>query len=135
MAVADVYQWTGEQGQVHFSDRPLQSDAERLQLRPAPQLKSLSGDRAQRERKRQRLLHIYQEERQERRLEAQKRKQARLSNQKKCEQARSYQARLERSSAIYEKNEKGERHYLDQRERERLMQRNQAVIEQYCGKP
>jgi hypothetical protein len=132
-AFAGVYKWVDEQGRIHYGDRPFQEDAQRFELAPAPHA-GVTKDRIERDRRRQRLLEVYREERQQKQAEEQRRKRERLARREKCRQAKQFQRRLQGSTAVYVRDEGGERRYLEPQERERLTQKNRTDIDRFCGK-
>ncbi|MDJ0806177.1 MAG: DUF4124 domain-containing protein [Gammaproteobacteria bacterium] len=133
LAAAEVYKWTDEQGRVHFSDRPLDEKSEQVQVTPSPQLNQSPLEQAEREKRRQRLLEVYREDRAKQQAQAAKRKHAKLEKQQKCRNAKRRHDRFNHAGGIYDENEQGERRYLNQQERARFMTELQAEIERWCG--
>lgn len=129
---AALYQWTDEQGQVHFSDRASHDSATEKKLpkdHVSPGQQALPADRQQ---KRQRMLDLYEQERAEKREAAAKVKQARKERKRQCLNARVNYENYRDAGSIYEYQESGERIYLDKQQREQYVARLKAEVERYC---
>jgi hypothetical protein len=129
---AAIYQWTDEQGRVHYSDRPVHDSAEKIKTpkTSAPsQSQTPSVDRQQR---RQRMLEIYEQERAEKREAKAKAKQERKERRRQCLDARIDYENYNTAGSIYDYQENGERVYLDKQQREKLLSDLKAKMEQYC---
>ena len=128
---AEVYKWVDEQGQVHFGDRPPDTAAKPLQLN-TPISPPWADSLEDRRKAQQRLLEVYREERQEKQAAAQREQRQQASRNEKCQQARQRYARFESAGGIYQKDDIGERSYLDRAAREQFMQNLRKEVKQWC---
>ena len=127
---AGVYKWTDDKGNVHFGDRPPTVDAEEVRIPKAASSPSTTAK--ERNRLRQRMLEIYQEDRNKKKLEETNRKQEAKQLAKQCEKARYRLGKYTESNALYDKLPNGERRYLTEEEREKAIAELQAAIEKNC---
>ncbi|MDH3616619.1 MAG: DUF4124 domain-containing protein [Gammaproteobacteria bacterium] len=130
----EIYKWTDENGNVHYGDRPSdtqneelmalsyrRTDANALQQRVQGQAEAMTA--------RQEAKDAAAEE--ARTAEAKAAEEA--GNQKKCE---SYRARLQtfvQSRRLYRQDENGERVYLDEQQTQDARQRVEELIAEHCA--
>jgi hypothetical protein len=129
---AAVYQWTDEQGRVHYSDRPVHESAKQMKLRkarPTTQNQAIPADRRE---VRQRMLDVYEQERAEKREAAAEAKQAREERKRRCLNARVDYENYSSAGSIYEFQESGERKYMDKQQRESYLAKLKARVSEYC---
>lgn len=133
---AGIYKWTDAHGNVHYGEHP-PPDAQTRELPPAPPPPEADVVRSQE--RLDRLLERQQRSeqlRQEDRVrEAQEEEQAaRLAAERRqrCIDARNQMHRLRMQRAIYTIDEQGERVYLDDAARSRLIELRQREIEASC---
>jgi hypothetical protein len=129
---AAVYQWTDEQGRVHYSDRATHESAQQLQLpkiQASSQKQSISAERRE---MRRRMLEVYEQERREKREAAAQAKQQREERRRQCRTARANYENYNNASSIYERQDNGERIYFDKQQREEYMAGLKAKVERYC---
>lgn len=132
---AEIYRWVDESGKVHFSDRPNDGAAHKLQIETregepvdTDQQQYLDEQRDQQ----QRLLDAYREEREareEERLKAEERERQRSQN---CAYARN-RLRQYDGARLYQPLENGGRRYLDDNERQREMERVEEAVQRWCS--
>lgn len=128
-ASAEIYKWTDNQGNVHYSDKPPATPAEVLDIksqRTDPEriakLNAPPEPNPQRE-----IVAAGDEERE--RIEAE-RKERRLQN---CERAQKALNSLLSASRIYEPLPDGERRYLDAEEIDQRRNTARADIDKWCN--
>jgi hypothetical protein len=129
---AAVYQWTDENGRVHFSDRPTHDSAQQKAMPKSvtpPRSDSIPVERQQR---RQRMLEVYEAERAEKREAAAKAKEEKEERKRKCLNARVDYENYSSAGAIYDYQESGERKYLDKQQRNAYISKLKARVEKYC---
>jgi hypothetical protein len=130
---AAVYQWTDDQGRVHFSDRPTHESATEKKVRVppanAPSRQTIPEDRKA---LRQRMLDVYEQERAEKREAAVKRKQERKERKRKCLSARARYDMYNNAGSIYDYTEDGERKYLNKEDRKEYISQLKADMKRYC---
>ncbi|WP_297526740.1 DUF4124 domain-containing protein [Thiohalobacter sp.] len=125
---AEVYRWVDENGEVHFSDRP-RSGANTVRVPKAPASAPSDAGRAERQR---RLLEAWQAERL-RKQEAERRAedQARL-RRRNCAIARDNLRQYRNAGGVYRLNENGERVFMDDAERGRLIAQWEGEVARWC---
>lgn len=102
-AVAGVYKWVDEDGNVIYSDKPVSGkDADQVTIRKAPEQDRHSKERYK---KRQRLLDVLQEERNEKITAAREKRKKLAEQEQKCSALRKKLAKLKQASALYEKTD------------------------------
>jgi len=131
LANAKVYTWVDDQGRTHFGDKPPAEGANQLKLPKSTTAPAPSPSAAERRQTRQRMLDIYQKDREAKKAEQAKAKQEAKKLRKRCANARD---QLERytQSAIYENSEDGERRWLSDEEREKEIAGLRKAIKQNC---
>lgn len=133
-AVAEVYKWTDADGKTHFADqKPNTNKMETLVLPTSPKSEStptppiddngVAG--------RTKLLKILSEEREIKQKKAAEQAQQQAKTMQLCGQARDYYNNIS-SGTLYNVNAKGERTYLNDREREQEIKNTQNFIKQRC---
>jgi hypothetical protein len=135
VAAAEVFRWTDESGQVHFSQRPPPGGAQRMDL-PEADAGGVSDEselveRRQRER---RLLEAYDYER-----EQKKARQAREADKQQevavqCDRLQQYWRRLSFPGPVYFTREDGEREYLSDERRAAEKARVRQAYVRACGR-
>ena len=129
---AGIYQWTDQQGRVHFSDRPVDAGSKEIRVNSKPSSSNPAESQAERQKIQQRMLDIYQEERLQKREVAEERKQAKKQKVVKCREARSRYDRLNNAGGIYNYDDSGERRYLSEAERERYIAKVKNDVKHWC---
>lgn len=133
-AQADVYQWTDEQGNVHYGDRPMGAGAqERLDIRSAPTDPSAVRERS--EARRQALAERREaaEEQAAGEPTPEELRAEREERQKKCSESRERLQKYLTSRRLYREGEDGERVYLDEEQMAVARARAQETVEEYCS--
>ena len=131
-AAAKVYKWVDQDGNVHFGDRPTDSDAQELELKshqpavPAPQPLPDTRNRAT-------ISEVMEEERLRRKEAREKENQARQSRQRKCLLARDNLRSMEESGYLYDIDSSGKRRILSDAQRKASEQRAREVVTRFCG--
>jgi len=129
---AKTYKWTDEDGRVHFSDRPTSNKAEQIKLKKQPKSShSTKPNTAQPRITQQRLLNMYQQEREKKKAEKKRRKEEAKKLAQKCADARDQLQRYQRSR-LYENLPSGERRYFSDSEREQTISRLSWNIKRNC---
>ncbi|MBL8503398.1 MAG: DUF4124 domain-containing protein [Rhodocyclaceae bacterium] len=130
-AQGGLYKWIDEKGVVHYSDKPPAGKAgEKLKAKSQPPLDAASSP--QRSRSWQEQLQDsnerrYQEEKQQK--EAQQKAQ---EAEQKCLRARNALDTLKREMPLYRVNKEGERDYMADEERRRLIAGWQQQADAHC---
>jgi hypothetical protein len=130
---ADIYKWTDADGNVHYGDRPIGQQSERVPIVSRPtdpaRIQALSQARADaRAQAAEEAAALAAEGPTEEELRAEARERA-----EKCS---SYRERLQRfvtSRRLYREDENGERVYLDEEEMQAARQRVEDQVADYCN--
>ena len=128
-----IYRWTDADGKVHYGDRPADNAVPlRLNTSPAPTKPSRPAgiDRKQAQ---QRLLDLYQEEREEKKKLRREQKAERKARKRKCLEAKAELDKYQYARAIYRSTEGGEREYLPEAERTDYIQQLNGKVKKWCG--
>lgn len=132
---AEVYQWTDENGKVHFGDRPPANvNAETLDLPEANSSDKPQVSDAERRERQMRLLKIWEEERRVK-------EQAKAQEQEKWEKRKEYCRRLlgnlkdsERIGRYYRYDKSGERVYMSDEQADQYRQALKNTYRKECEK-
>ena len=131
-ASAEVYRWTDDKGEVHYSDRPAAAaEATRVEIHSKSAAESSAGkpqgyaDRELEFRKRQ-LDKEKQEKKQGEAAAEQEQK------QQNCATARNNLRTLQESGRVVSYDEKGERRFMGDSERETAIAKASKDAEQWC---
>lgn len=128
----EIYKWTDENGNVHYEDRPLGEDVQRMDVisRRTDNSAVQASIDARRDRESAR------EEARAQRNEAEKTAaEARAEAAERAEKCTESRARMEsflQARRLYKENESGEREYLDDEQVMAARDRAQEQIQKYC---
>ena len=131
-AASEIYKWTDADGNVHYTDKPMDPSAEHLAMasRPTDNASVQAQTQARLERKAAAAEEAAKEPqgptRDELRAEANERAE-------KCSMYRERMTRFVQSRHLYREGENCERVYLDQSEKEAAEQKVQDQIKEYCN--
>lgn len=126
-----AYRWVDEHGHVHYGDRPPAGTApETLQLPSARGAEDPNA--AARRARRQRLLEVLDEEREERKARAEEQRRLASERRRRCEQARRRQFDYAHAGYIYERDAEGNRHILDDAGHERVRREAREAVARWC---
>lgn len=136
-AAAYVYKWTDEEGNVHFSDKPVGKDVE---LHKIDTVKSTKGGES-----RKKFMETQKKSSQTQEGEGQTEEQntgekqgemtkEQIAQRKEnCERLKKNLASYERTPRLYREDENGERVYLDDKEREEAIAKTRKNMESLCN--
>ena len=125
-----IYRWTDEDGQVHFGDRPVAMDAEKVKGASASAGDPATIERLQRQ---QELLHSYEEQRAEESKQSAKTQEEKVQRTAKCTKAKNRLVYLQQARYIYEQSDNGERRILSDSERKTSEANAQAKVNRLCS--
>lgn len=133
-----IYKWVDDKGKVHFSDKPINKNAESVTIKQQPMLggpgeASASGQSKQPQ-SLDKTLDAYSDRRrlkQQKQAKQEAEEARKKQHQKKCDDARQYLARTE-GRRIYDVNEKGEKVYLSDAEINAERAKVQSKINKHC---
>jgi hypothetical protein len=130
-ALAGVYKWTDEEGNVHFGDRPpSQEGAEQVKV-PKSAPPSQAPDAKERWETQQRMLEIYKEDREKKKQAKAEEKRKRKEMEARCVIARD-QLKSYKDAVLYDLEEDGKRRYYDEEEKQATIAQLQAQIKKHC---
>lgn len=126
---AGVYTWTDEQGKVHYGDRPGNAAAREITLPAAP-----APDEGQRERlqKQQKLLEVFEAEREERREQASKRIIAQQQREQECKAARVRLKQYEQAGGFKTLEADGTERQLSKPEYRQVLDDARKAVVHWC---
>lgn len=129
----DIYKWTDEEGNVHFGDKPLGEQPERLAIQSKPtdpaKIQAMAQARSQAAAKAAEEAAAAQPEgpsEEELQAEANERAQ-------KCTTYRAQLQKYVTSRRLYREDESGERVYLDEGETQAAREQVESRVEEYCS--
>lgn len=127
---AQMIKCVDERGVTHYTDKPPPGcKGGQVDIRPAPPISGKAQERkedlsdAERDFQRRRIERERKDQDEARKLEAQKRR---------CASMHSDYQRLSSASRVYRTNEKGERVYVEDAERERRLEQLKSDISRQC---
>ena len=117
-AVAEIYKWVDEHGKTHYGDKPATNSKEmHVDISKQGHVKVDNN----REKKRQKLLETYADDKQREDKEKAKKKKSKKKMQRKCTLARDRLIRYEKASSLYSLDNSGNRITMSTAERERTV--------------
>lgn len=128
--LAGAYKWVDEEGHVHFGDRPPSSGAEEVKI-PKAAPPTQAPDAAERRQIQQRMLDIYQEDREKKRQAEAEEKRKHKEMKARCVVARD-NLRTYKNSRLYDLTPEGERRFLSDEERQNTITELEAQIKRHC---
>ncbi|WP_165856889.1 DUF4124 domain-containing protein [Marinobacter sp. JSM 1782161] len=131
---AEVYQWTDDQGRVHFGDRPPeQGNARTMELR---QPQKLNGEGENNTQRLDDLDDFFQQRREQRQAEEAAAAEEAARDAERAEACRRMLAELRHMESVrvfYELNDQGERVYLDDAAGDRYRREFRQNYEKHCN--
>ncbi len=123
-----VYKWTDSDGNIHYGDQPIDT-AEEIKIQPyqKPDKINLAD-----EQKRDRLLDVYEEDRQEKSSKRASTTEEKIAQKEKCSNAEKSLQQYQTAGYLYKLDEKGERVVLDDKEHAVAVKSAEHAVEQYC---
>ena len=136
VGAAEVYRWTDQNGQVHFSQRPPPGGAQRMDL-PESDPGGAAGDTElmqQRRDRERRLLEDYDYEREQKKARQAREASAQQKAAAQCARLQDYWRRLSFPGPLYLTRDDGEREYLTDEQRESQKARMRPAYVRSCGR-
>lgn len=133
MAQAEIYKWVDDNGQVHYSEKAPDKKRPSREIhlpKHTPQATPVSP--AQRRQKRDNLLRAFDEERNLRKEARAKKEHDEARNRQNCMRARDRLKNYERATVLYDLNEKGERVYYSDAQRNQAEANLRSQINKWC---
>jgi len=98
---AEVYKWVDEKGKTHYSDKPVNENAETVEIKKTPALDAGHKSRVEKQR---RLLKVLDEERQETKQQKAEAKAEKLKRKTNCAKARKELQEIKSASFLYKES-------------------------------
>ena len=132
VVAGEIYKWTDEDGNIHYEDRPIADEVERLNVisRSTDNASVQASIDARREHEVQRMDARTQ--RDEAKQAAAEAKAIAEQREVQCQASRSRMERYLRSRRLYRQDEAGERVYLDEEQIMEAREDTQEMIQKYC---
>jgi catalase len=130
-AEAEIYKWLDEQGKTHYGDKPVTNSKE---MHVDTSKQGHVKVNVNREKKRQKLLETYADDKQREDKEKAKKKKSKKKMQRKCTLARDRLRRYERASSLYSLDNSGNRITMSTAERQRTVTELRKKIKINCKK-
>lgn len=127
LAMAEIYRWTDEQGQVHFGQRPV-AGAERVEVKP--QVVERDAQTREREARSQRFYDARRDEQQQAAAAAANLRQERASE---CRDLQRRLAQIPEGFSYYRTDANGERIYYSDEETDTARRQLRDRIAERCG--
>jgi hypothetical protein len=132
---AEVYRWTDQNGQVHFSQRPPPGEAQRMDLPESdPGGAAVDAELMERRDRERRLLEDYDYERAQKRARQAREADAQQKAAAQCGKLQDYWRRLSFPGPLYLQRDDGEREYLTDEQREYERARIRPAYVRACGR-
>lgn len=129
-ASAQIYQWKDENGKTVISDKPPAGKAREQKRIEAPSAQDTAGQKTTAERDLE--FRKRQKEAQESTTKANKEQQAAADKKENCENARRNVQLLESGERVAMRDDKGERYFLEDAQREQELAKARRAVELSC---
>ncbi len=127
---ASVYKWKDADGNIHYGDRPTIDSAEEVKVRTGHKPdQSLKG----RQQKRDRLLEIFDEERNEKRSDQALAAQQKTEQQQKCSNARDKLEQYRTAGYLYKLDDNGNRTILEDEAHAGALEMAEDSVNHWCS--
>ena len=129
-----IYKWTDENGQIHYGNKPPENEQSVTSVNvPKKNRNTIPVTSEERKRKQQTLLRALTEERlmkEEAKAENDKKE---AQQKRQCIIARDRLKSYERSNRIYSLNEKGERVFMSNKNRDKSVAEFKRKVNEWCN--
>lgn len=129
----DIYKWVDADGNVHYEDRPVGQDFERLSIQSQPTDRAAVAAQVQVDAEARAKAR---EAREAAAAEAPTREELQAAAEEKAQKCSDHRQRLQKmltSRRIYREDPSGERVYLDEAQMQEARARVQSQVEEFCG--
>ncbi|OGT65189.1 MAG: hypothetical protein A3I13_04100 [Gammaproteobacteria bacterium RIFCSPLOWO2_02_FULL_47_50] len=126
---AEVYKWVDEHGYTHYGEKPPDANAQKIQIREITVDESIEIHNQQREK----LLRIYEEERNLKKEEKLKAEKLKAEKEQHCQNLENELIKYQQGGFVYyDLDEKGERKYLSEAELSAHISKLQKYYDKNC---
>lgn len=123
---AEIYKWVDENGRTHYGEKPPNEEATEMKIRENEQEPEAGVEKHKVDR--DKLLEIYEEEREQKKQEKQKAEEAKKKQEKYCQGLENDLKDMDRGGVYYVLDENGERKYVSE---ETVASRKKELQEEY----
>jgi len=129
-----IYKWTDANGQTHFGSKPPDNEQSATEINMQQrQTNSIPVTSDERKRKQQNLLRAMTEERQLKEETKAEEKKKEAQRQRECLVAKDRLKSYERANLIYNLDEKGERVFMSDKDRDRSVAEFRQKVNEWCN--
>ena len=129
ITTAEVYKWVDEHGFTHYGEKPPDANAQKIQIREITVDESIEIHNQQREK----LLRIYEEERNLKKEEKLKAEKLKAEKEQHCQNLENELIKYQQGGFVYyDLDEKGERKYLSEAELSAHISKLQKYYDKNC---
>ncbi len=130
VAATGVYRWQDDQGNVHYGDRPpSKAEPSSIEIEKAPEP---AAEDSRRRAKTQRLLEAMESERERERTQEAQATADKERREQNCQVARRRVDFFERANSLFHRGPDGERIYLSDAERSRVLSQARSQVSEWC---
>ena len=133
VANAEIYKWVDENGNVHYGDKPGQTDSQKVEINTDSETVQPETGMADRLETQQKMLQIYEEERLEKEQQRHQAERKKEVTRKKCGELKDYHRNLKQASRLYVLDDDGNRKYLNESSHENKIQEIEKQLAKYCN--
>jgi lysyl-tRNA synthetase class II len=128
-SAAEVYKWEDDQGQVHYGRKPPDDGATAIEIKPHHESDQATLKRIE---KNEKLLRVYEEERQISKQEAMEARKEEEERRNQCTRAKKALDNLDYGGRLYRLNENGEKVFLSEEDRNKERQAIRKQMKKVC---
>lgn len=132
-AHAEIYKWTDEKGNVHYGDRPANSDHKQLNISEEDAGASPKVSSAERAERRQKLLEAYKEDRKEKQEAEAKEKKRKDKLNKQCNYAKDRLKNYKTAGGLYKLDKDGNRVSMSEEYHQKRIKELSKQIKKHCN--
>jgi len=133
---SEVYKWVDENGKVHYSDKPFDNKSKKVKIKSTPSKQQVEEAKSAASRlikHKNKITEIMEEEQEDKRKHELKFEQNESKRKRECRQAKNEIRKLGRGYRSYTTNEKGERYFLSDKEKEDMIAKFSEFMQLNCS--
>ncbi|MFV2060125.1 MAG: DUF4124 domain-containing protein [Gammaproteobacteria bacterium] len=130
--LGEIYKWTDADGIVHFGDKPENNPASVYKV-PKGNTSNVSTTNKERAEKQKKLTESLRDARRDKEEQDDKKRENIKVRKYNCRVAKDDLAKYQRASGIYDRNDVGEKVYLNEKERLREIENMKNQVNKWCS--